>query len=135
MGKVEEQESGIESRCAWPGRHDPVARFLWNRPVSAARQSPKIEIANATWTSPGFSKNVFINCPFDSEYNSLLRPILFTIIYLGYNPQIASQTSDSGEQRINRILSLILKSKLSIHDLSRIKSGKPREFFRLNMPF
>src|SRR6266404_2208861 len=32
---------------------------------------------------PGFSKNVFINCPFDSEYNSLLRPILFTIIYLG----------------------------------------------------
>jgi hypothetical protein len=65
---------------------------------------------------PGFSKNVFINCPFDSEYNSLLRPILFTIIYLGYDPQIASQTSDSGEQRINKILSLILKSKLSIHD-------------------
>jgi len=84
---------------------------------------------------PGFSKNVFINCPFDSEYNSLLRPILFTIIYLGYNPQIASQTSDSGEQRINKILSLILKSKLSIHDLSRIKSAKPKEFFRLNMPF
>jgi hypothetical protein len=83
----------------------------------------------------GFSKNVFINCPFDSQYDSLLRPILFTIIYLGYNPQIASQTSDSGEQRINKILSLILKSRLSIHDLSRLKSAKPGEFFRLNMPF
>jgi hypothetical protein len=84
---------------------------------------------------PGFSKNVFINCPFDSEYDSLLRPILFTILYLGHNPQIASQTSDSGEQRINKILSLILKSKFSIHDLSRLKSAKSGEFFRLNMPF
>src|ERR1700694_3352516 len=80
-------------------------------------------------------KNVFINCPFDSEYASLLRPILFTIAYLGFNPQIASQTADSGEQRINKILSLILKSKFSIHDLSRIRSAKPGEFFRLNMPF
>jgi len=133
VGKVEEQESGIKSRCTRPGRHDPVARFFWKRPVSAVGQSPQIEIANAAWTSPGIQQ--FINCPFDSEYDSLLRPILFTIIYLGYNPQIASQRSDSDEQRINKILSLILKSKFSVHDLSRIKSAKPGEFFRLNMPF
>ena len=82
-----------------------------------------------------FNKNVFINCPFDSEYNSLLRPILFTIVYLGFNPQIASQTADSGEQRINKILSLIVKSKYSIHDLSRIRSEKSGELYRLNMPF
>jgi hypothetical protein len=83
----------------------------------------------------GFKKNVFINCPFDSEYNSVLRPILFTILYFGFTPQIASQTSDSGEQRINKILSLISKSKYSIHDLSRIRSAKPAELYRLNMPF
>ena len=82
-----------------------------------------------------FNKNVFINCPFDSEYDSLLKPILFTIIYFGFTPQIASRTGDSGEQRITKILSLILKSKYSIHDLSRIKSAKRGEFFRLNMPF
>jgi hypothetical protein len=84
---------------------------------------------------PGFSKNVFINCPFDSEYDSLLRPILFTIVYCGFNPQIASQTADSGEQRINKILSLILKSKYSVHDLSRMRSEKRGELYRLNMPF
>lgn len=84
---------------------------------------------------PGFSKNVFINCPFDSEYDSLLRPMLFTVVYLGFNPQIASQTADSGEQRINKILSLIVKSQYSVHDLSRIRSDKQREFYRLNMPF
>ena len=68
-----------------------------------------------------FNTNVFINCPFDREYDSLLKPILFTIIYFGFTPQIASRTGDSGEQRITKILSLILKSKYSIHDLSRIK--------------
>jgi len=82
-----------------------------------------------------FRKNVFINCPFDSEYNSLLRPILFTIVYFGFIPQIASQTADGGQQRINKILSLILKSKYSVHDLSRIRSQKPGELYRLNMPF
>ena len=84
---------------------------------------------------PGFDKNVFINCPFDGQYNSLLNPILFTIVYLGFSPQIASQTTDSGEQRINKILSLILKSRYSLHDLSRIRSQRRGEFFRLNMPF
>ena len=85
---------------------------------------------------PGFNRNVFINCPFDSQYNtSFLRPILFTIIYFGFTPQIASQTTDSGEQRIDKILSLILKSRYSIHDLSRIRSRRRGEFFRLNIPF
>lgn len=84
---------------------------------------------------PGFSRNVFINCPFDSKYDLILRSILFTIIYLGLTPQIASQMADSGEQRINKILSLILKSKYSLHDLSRIRSEKRGEVFRLNMPF
>ena len=82
-----------------------------------------------------FNKNVFINCPFDSEYNSLLQPLLFTILYFGFTPQIASQTVDSGEQRITKILSLILKSKYSIHDLSRIRSEKRGELYRLNIPF
>lgn len=83
----------------------------------------------------GFHKNVFINCPFDSEYVSLLRPLLFTIIYLGYQPRIASENFDSGEQRISKICSLICDSKFSVHDISRIKSAKRGELYRLNMPF
>lgn len=82
-----------------------------------------------------FGKNVFINCPFDPAYYSLLRPLLFTIVYLGFNPKIALERSDSGEQRIDKICDLIKKSKYSIHDLSRLKSRKKGEFYRLNMPF
>src|SRR5215210_2568400 len=82
-----------------------------------------------------FAKNVFINCPFDPAYKSLLRPLLFTILYFGFNPKIASESSDSGEQRINKICELIESSRYSIHDLSRAKASKKNEFSRHNTPF
>src|SRR5215211_3176873 len=82
-----------------------------------------------------FRASVFINCPFDEQYKSLLRPILFTLLYAGLVPRLASEKSDSLEQRIEKILRLIKECKYSIHDLSRLKSEKAKEFSRLNMPF
>lgn len=81
-----------------------------------------------------FEKNVFINCPFDKEYKKYLRPLLFTIVYCGLEPQI-SQTTDSGAVRIQLIAKLIKKSKYSIHDLSRMQAKKVGEIARFNMPF
>ena len=83
----------------------------------------------------GYELNVFVNCPFDEKYIELLRPLLFTIIYLGYRPRIAAERSDSGENRLDKICELIRQSKLSIHDLSRLKAGRARELYRMNMPF
>jgi len=82
-----------------------------------------------------FRTSVFINCPFDEEYKSLLRPMLFTLVYVGLMPRLASEKSDSLEQRIEKILRLIKECKYSIHDLSRLKSERAKEFSRLNMPF
>jgi hypothetical protein len=82
-----------------------------------------------------FDKSVFINCPFDHKYYSLLRPLLFTIGYLGFIPRIALETSDSGEPRVEKICQLIKSCRYSIHDLSRLKARKRGEFYRLNMPF
>lgn len=82
-----------------------------------------------------FSRNVFVNCPFDSDYLSLLRPLLFTIIYIGFVPRIASERSDSGENRIDKICSLIRDCRYSIHDLSRLRASEAGEFSRMNMPF
>lgn len=82
-----------------------------------------------------FKDNVFVNCPFDSEYRGLLRPLLFTVIYLGLKPRIALERIDSGEPRIAKIVELIKGSKYAIHDLSRIKAKKVGEIFRFNMPF
>jgi hypothetical protein len=82
-----------------------------------------------------FDRNVFINCPFDTAYEALLRPLLFAILYFNFNPKIASERSDSAEQRIDKICELIGASKYSIHDLSRLRSTKKNELSRHNMPF
>jgi len=85
--------------------------------------------------SSSFETNVLINCPFDSKYYELLRPILFTIIALGFNPRIASERLDSSETRIIKIRELIEISRYSIHDISRLICEKKGQCFRLNMAF
>lgn len=82
-----------------------------------------------------FDTNVFVNCPFDDQYLPLLRPLLFTIIHLGLTPRIALESLNSGEPRIQKIISLIQESKYAIHDLSRIQAARKGEYYRLNMPF
>src|SRR3990172_2446416 len=82
-----------------------------------------------------FDRQVFINCPFDEDSLSLLRPLLFTILYLGFVPRIASERLDSGENRIDKICTLIRVCRYSIHDLSRLRAKKAGETFRMNMPF
>lgn len=82
-----------------------------------------------------FESNVFINCPFDSDYLPLLRSIIFCVIDVGLEPRIALETLNSGEPRIEKILRLVRECKFGIHDLSRIKARKKGEYFRLNMPF
>lgn len=82
-----------------------------------------------------FEKNVFINCPFDKDYLPLLKPLIFTVVYFGFNPRIALEKSDSGTLRLRNLLELIRQSKYSIHDLSRLQSKKSKEYYRLNMPF
>jgi len=54
---------------------------------------------------------------------------------LGYNPRLASERSDSGENRIDKICQLIQESQLSVHDLSRLKASEVGELYRMNMPF
>lgn len=82
-----------------------------------------------------YERSVFINCPFDAEFESLLRPLLFTIVQLGYTPRIASERSNSGENRIDKIVELMRASRYSIHDISRIRAEEKGSFSRFNLPF
>ncbi|MHB0964280.1 MAG: hypothetical protein ACYC5V_13855 [Gemmatimonadaceae bacterium] len=85
--------------------------------------------------APGYERNVFINCPFDDAYVPLLRPLLFTILDLGFTPRIASERSDSSENRLDKIVALIRASRNSIHDISRLTASMAGEFARFNLPF
>ncbi len=82
-----------------------------------------------------FNKSIFVNCPFDDDYRQLLTAVIFVVHYLGFNPRLSLERSDSGETRIHKILQLITESKFGIHDLSRIVSENENEFYRMNMPF
>ncbi|HRN92607.1 MAG TPA: hypothetical protein PLE75_05400 [Ferruginibacter sp.] len=83
-----------------------------------------------------FAKNVFINCPFDRNYiDDILKPILYVLIRNGYSPRLSLEVSDSGQVRLQKITEIIKSCKYSIHDLSIVKSKKPDEFARMNMPF
>lgn len=82
-----------------------------------------------------FEDHVFINCPFDDQYRDLLRPLLFTVVYLGFVPRIALERLNAGETRFEKICQLIEESKYAIHDLSRMEASEAGELFRLNMPF
>ena len=82
-----------------------------------------------------FDRNVFLNCPLDKDFLPFLKTLIFTVYRLGFNPRIASERSDSGESRLDKIKELIESSRFSIHDLSRFRSTTHDEFYRLNMPY
>ena len=82
-----------------------------------------------------FDKNVFVNCPLDPEYMDLFRPLLFTVLYLGFNPRLALERANANEPRISKIAELIEDSQYGIHDLSRMVAKREGEVFRFNMPF
>lgn len=79
---------------------------------------------------------VFVNCPYDDGYREqLLHPLLFTLLWGGLDPQIASQRGDGGEQRMDKICGLIEGADYCIHDLSRARAAKAGDAQRMNMPF
>jgi hypothetical protein len=81
-----------------------------------------------------YSKNVFINCPFDPNYYPLLKSLVFTVLYLDFSPRI-SQTKSSAKSRIDQIMEHVEASMYGIHDLSRSRAMKKGEFPRFNMPY
>ena len=82
-----------------------------------------------------FGNSVFINCPFDRDYSPILQSILFCVVIAGLHPRIATEANDGGDVRLLKIRDLIVGSRFSIHDLSRIQAKRRGEYFRLNMPF
>lgn len=82
-----------------------------------------------------FESDVFVNCPFDPDFAPLLEAMLFCIVYLKLNPRLATERLEAGANRFDKIFELAKGSRFSIHDLSRCKSARADEFFRMNMPF
>lgn len=81
-----------------------------------------------------YTRTVFVNCPFDDEYQVLFEAIIFSILSCGFIPRCAKESMNSDEIRINKIISIIKESKYGIHDLSRVEFSKDSPLPRFNMP-
>jgi len=85
-------------------------------------------------TDPNYEKNVFINCPFDDDYDLIFNAILFTVHKCGFILRCSKEFEDSSGIRIKNIIQLIKESKYSIHDLSRVTLDGTSKLPRFNMP-
>jgi hypothetical protein len=62
----------------------------------------------------------------------MLRALIYAIVECGFEPRIATEIDDSGEERIKKIKDLIKNSQYSIHDISRMEQHHNPRF---NLPF
>jgi len=64
-------------------------------------------------TAATYENNIFVNCPFDSEYRPLFEAITFSVYELGYYPRCALEVDDSSQVRIQKINDIIKACRLS----------------------
>lgn len=77
---------------------------------------------------------VFINCPFDVQYEPLFYAIVFATTCCGFLPRSALESGNVSEPRMDRIVRAIFSSKYSIHDLCRCRGEGDEALARFNMP-
>src|SRR5437764_14485288 len=49
------------------------------------------------------SASVFINCPFDKQYQPIFDAIVFCVVACGFEPRCTLELTDAGEVRIENI--------------------------------
>ena len=80
--------------------------------------------------------DVFINVPFDAEYENTFLALVASLVGLGLNPRCVLEVPPAID-RLRRLYSLIRSCPFSLHDLSRVQVGRTGPFRvpRFNMPF
>jgi len=83
---------------------------------------------------PDYSKQVFLNVPFDNRYRKLLHALVFVVHDCGLAARCALEKEDGGEIRLEKIYEIIESCRYGIHDLSRTTLDAKYRLPRFNMP-
>ena len=83
---------------------------------------------------PDYDRNVFINCPFDADYQRLFYAIVFAVFDCGFIPRCALESRDGGQARIEKIYGIIPECRYGIHDISRTEIDGEPPLPRFNTP-
>ena len=81
-----------------------------------------------------YASNVFINCPFDTEYKDIFLAIVFSVFDCNFRARCALEEEDGGEVRIEKISRIISQCRYGIHDISRTDLCEITNLPRFNMP-
>jgi hypothetical protein len=81
-----------------------------------------------------YNDNVFVNCPFDSEYRPLFEALVFAVHDCGFVARCALEADDASQVRIDKIGDIIAECRLGIHDISRTELDVGSDLPRFNMP-
>jgi hypothetical protein len=92
-------------------------------------------MVEAAARKPNYDHNIFINCPFDIEYKPIFEALVFAAFDCGYVPRCALEADDSGQVRVEKILSIIRGCRLGVHDISRTELDAVNGLPRFNMAF
>jgi len=80
-----------------------------------------------------YANRVFINCPFDTQYEAIFDALIFAIFDCGFIARCALEVDDSSQNRLERIFLIIDRCKFAIHDLSRTEPDPVSHLPRFNM--
>ncbi|WP_373487436.1 hypothetical protein [Blastomonas sp.] len=78
--------------------------------------------------------DVFINCPFDHQFNAIFNALIFTIYACGFRPRSARELDDGGQARLDKLYAIIEQCRYGILDLSRTELDNVFLLPRFNMP-
>lgn len=81
------------------------------------------------------SNSVFLNCSFTDEYRAIFDAALFAIYDCGFRPRCALEISDGGQNRLDKLYSIISQCNYGIHDISYMELDPDSKLPRLNMSF
>ena len=83
---------------------------------------------------PRSAEGVFINVPFDRQYQKLFHALVFTVHECGFVARCALEGDDGSEFRMEKLYNIIRDCPLGIHDLSRVTLDSANRLPRFNMP-
>jgi hypothetical protein len=84
--------------------------------------------------TPQFERSVFLNVPFDRDYEGHLLALIAGTTAFGLVPRSALDIEpETSGTRLQRLFTLLRSCRYSLHDLSRVGVGRGAP--RFNMPF
>jgi hypothetical protein len=90
--------------------------------------------SNTPATLPSRNEYVFLNYPFDKDYEPLLNAMMLAVLSCGLVPRSADEGSLGSGPRLERICKVLQGSRFSIHDLCRCTGEGEKNEARFNMP-